>query len=301
MQHPRIHSLPWFGTAMEVKAGGPHGHPKQTDHSVTLRERRARAIRGKRPGGHDLLHGGRSLPECAARPGKTSELSLDDQWTSATHRQRTRRGITGARSFPAHGVPGAIKMLDDTQAELQKETALIEVVQLPKDGRLQIKLGETATSFKGTGLYRFQADSRELRVFGGSAEVRAGDRKLEAGRGRMVRLGSPPSSSKFNTKETDAFHDWAARRSFLLYTSSAKARRQITSWEATTSGWSWNRDFNMQLFSPIVAEEYRAALSRGAKEASEEQKRRQQQQPTPDELRFIQEQQRQAQQQGNKP
>src|SRR5215469_18821356 len=199
----------------------------------------------------------------------------------------------------------AMKMLgnrlEDTQAELQKGTALIEVVQLPKDGRPQIKLGETATSFKGMGLYRFQADSRELRIFGGSAEVRAGDRKLDAGRGRMVGLGSALSVAKFNPKETDAFHDRAARRSFLLYSSSAKARRQITNWEATTSGWSRNRDFNMRLFSPIVAEEYRAALSRGAKEASEEQKRRQQQQPTPDELRFIQEQQRQAQQQGNKP
>src|SRR5215469_9874139 len=130
----------------------------------------------------------------------------------------------------------AMKMLngrlEDTQVELQKGTALIEVVQLPKDARLQIKLGETATSFRGMGLYRFQADSREMRVFGGSAEVRAGDRKLDAGRGRMVGLGSALSVAKFNPKETDAFHDRAARRSFLLYSSSAKARRQITNWEA---------------------------------------------------------------------
>src|SRR5215471_4688882 len=171
----------------------------------------------------------------------------------------------------------AMKMLDnrleDSQAELQKGTAIIEVVQLPKDSRLQIKLGQTATSFKGMGLYRFQADSRELRVFGGTAEVTAGDQKLEAGRGRMVRLGSPPSSSKFNTKETDAFHDWAARRSFLLYSSSAKARRQITNWEITASGWSWNRDFNMRLFSPIVAQEYRAALARAAAENAQTRKR----------------------------
>ena len=190
--------------------------------------------------------------------------------------------------------------LDDIQAELQKGTALIEVVQLPKDGRLQIKLGETATSFKGMGLYRFQADSRELRVFGGSAEVRAGDRKLDAGRGRMVGLDSALSVTKFNTKETDAFHDWAARRSFLLYTSSIVARRQrITNWETTASGWSWNGDFNMRLFSPIVAQEYRDALERKPEKTHEQevqemlQKYQQQQ--------IQQQKQQQAQQQGNKP
>ena len=202
-----------------------------------------------------------------------------------TNGQVLRIGSGRAEIILAPGVflrldsQAAMKMLDyrleDTQAELQKGTALIEVVQLPKDGRPQIKLGETATSFKGMGLYRFQADSRELRIFGGSAEVRAGDRKLDAGRGRMVRLGSPPSSSKFNTKETDAFHDWAARRSFLLYSSSAEARRQITNWEATASGQSWNRDFNMWLFSPIVAQEYRDALAREAAEKQEQAKQQQ--------------------------
>src|SRR5215469_221692 len=118
----------------------------------------------------------------------------------------------------------AMKMLngqlENTQVELQKGTALIEVVQLPKDARLQIKLGETATSFRGMGLYRFQADIRELRVFGGSAEVTAGDRKMGAGRGRMVQLASAPSLAKFNTKEIDALHEWSCRRSFLPYTSS---------------------------------------------------------------------------------
>src|SRR5215467_12568058 len=171
-----------------------------------------------------------------------------------TNGQVLRIGSGRAEVLLAPGVflrldsQAAMKMLDnrleDTQAELQKGTALIEVVQLPKNGRLQIKLGETATSFKGMGLYRFEADSLELRVFGGSAVVTAGDRKLDAGRGRMVWLSSALSVAKFNTKETDAFHDWAARRSFLLYSSSAEARRQITNWDTTAFGWSWNRDFN---------------------------------------------------------
>ena len=227
-----------------------------------------------------------------------------------TNGQVLRTGSGRAEVLLAPGVflrldsQAAMKMLDnrleDTQAELQKGTALIEVVQLPKDGRLQIKLGETATSFKGMGLYRFEADSRELRVFGGSAMVTAGDRKLDADRGRMVGLGSALSVAKFNPKETDAFHDWAARRSFLLYTSSAEARRQrITNWEATASGWSWNRDFNMRLFSPIVAQEYRDALERKPEKTHEQevqemlQKYQQQQ--------IQQQKQQQAQQQGKKP
>src|SRR5262249_8785946 len=193
------------------------------------------------------------FPEGQAYLNAQGEVYLNAQPVQATppkfplmtNGQVLRTGSGRAEVLLAPGVflrldsQAAMKMLDnrleDTQAELQKGTALIEVVQLPKDGRLQIKLGETATSFRGMGLYRFQADSRERRVFGGSAEVRAGDRKLDAGRGRIVGLDSALSVAKFNTKETDAFHDWAARRSFLLYTSSAEARRQrITNWEATT-------------------------------------------------------------------
>ena len=239
-----------------------------------------------------------------------------------TNGQVLRTGSGRAEVLLAPGVflrldsQAAMKMLDDTQAELQKGTALIEVVQLPKDGRLQIKLGETATSFKGMGLYRFQADSRELRVFGGTAEVTAGDRKLDADRGRMVGLGSALSVAKFNTKETDAFHDWAARRSFLLYSSSAEARRQITNWDTTAFGWSWNRDFNMRLFSPIVAQEYRDAPERKPEKTREQEvqemlqkyqqqeiqrQKQQAEQQALEERRQQQQAQQQQQQQGNKP
>jgi len=212
----------------------------------------------------------------------------------------------------------AIKMLngqlEDTQVELQKGTALIEVVQLPKDARLQIKLGETATSFKGMGLHRFDADARELRVFGGTAEVIANDRKLGAGRGRMVRLGSVPSLAKFNTKETDALHDWSARRSFLLYTSSSEALAQrITNWESTASGWSWNRDFDVRLFSPRAAAEYRAREAREAADRKLEQQtqdmllrqeqlqQQAQQQQAQQQSQQQQSQQQQQPQQGKKP
>ncbi len=116
------------------------------------------------------------------------------------------------------------------------------------------------------GLYRFDVTQGVLRVFGGQADVRAGDRVVRLGRGRAVRLEPSLAESKFNLKETDELHRWAAERSFYLFATSQEARRHRTNWEPTASGWSWNRDFQVRLFSSQVAGEYAAKEAREARE-----------------------------------
>jgi len=157
--------------------------------------------------------------------------------------------------------------LDNAAVEVQKGTALIEVVDTEKDDRLKIQFGETQTEFKKMGLYRFEARSAELRVFGGNAQVTVTGKTVTAGRGRSVHLSHALSTSKFDLKATDDFHSWAGQRSFDLFAKSPEAQDRRTHWEETASLASWNRDFGMRLFSPLVAEGYRrkaAALKQDA-------------------------------------
>lgn len=156
--------------------------------------------------------------------------------------------------------------LEFTQVELRRGTATIEVVELLKVGRIQIEQGKTTTEFKGRGLYRFESDRHELKVFGGDAEVRTGEEAVSAGRGRTVQLGDSLSLSKFNPGRVDALHQWAASRSFQLFTSSYEEVTRRTDWEITVAGWFWNRNFDMKFFSPVAAAQYRGKEARDARE-----------------------------------
>lgn len=192
-------------------------------------------------------------------------------YPSLTDGQMLRTGRGRAEVFLGSGVclwldrQGELKMLDsrleDTQVELQKGTALVEVVEVPKGSRLQIKLGEASVTFKSMGLYRFAVEAHGLRVFGGTAEATLGNRKVEGGRGRLLHLDSALSLASFNTKSTGTFHQWAGQRSFLLYVMSLEAGGQPINWELTALGWSWNRDFGMRLYSPLTLGRRRSQAS----------------------------------------
>ena len=145
--------------------------------------------------------------------------------------------LLGPGVFLRLGEHGALRMLDvrleNAQVEVEQGTALVEVVEIPKGSDIHVVSGPTRTGFKGIGLHRFEAGSNELRVFGGHAEVFAADQTVEVGRGRMVHLGDTLSVARFDPRRKDALLRWAARRSFLLYSSNLKSRSRPTNWEVS--------------------------------------------------------------------
>lgn len=145
--------------------------------------------------------------------------------------------LLGPGVFLRLGEHGAVRMLDtrleSARVEVQEGTALVEVVEMPRGSDVHVVLGPTSTGFKGIGLHRFEAGANELRVLGGHAEVFADDQSVEAGRGKVVHLADTLSVSRFDPRFKDALHQWAARRSFLLYNSNREARSRRTNWEVT--------------------------------------------------------------------
>jgi len=137
-------------------------------------------------------------------------------------------------------------LLAETRVTLFRGDALVEVVQLPEGNRIQMAVGETITELTRPGLYRFgilqNGTSGSLRVYGGEALARSGEKSLQVKRGMSVRLDPHLESAKFDRKQTDALHAWAARRSFNLFLSDPDARQKQNHWQLA-GGYAENKNF----------------------------------------------------------
>lgn len=174
---------------------------------------------------------------------------LKDGETLATARGRVELLLAPAAVLRL-GENSQIRITDtrlaDTQITLDRGDALIEIWQLPDGNRIQVRLGETLTELVHTGLYRFGTAQNTLRVYGGEAIVRSGPATATAKRGMAVDLNSNLSVQKFDRKQTDVLHAWAARRSFDLFMSDPDARRNQTHWEFSRPGYVVNPNFGVE-------------------------------------------------------
>jgi len=161
---------------------------------------------------------------------------------------RTAKGraeiLVGPGVFLRLDIHSAIRMLDvrleAVNAEVLEGTALVEVIEIANGDDVHVTVGPTRTGFRGIGLHRFNADSKELRVFGGRAEIADGERGVGAERGTIVKLNDTLAWTKFDPRREvasgvkpsqDGLHQWAARRSWLLYRSNPEASAHRTNWE----------------------------------------------------------------------
>jgi hypothetical protein len=141
--------------------------------------------------------------------------------------------------------------LADTHVLLERGDALIEVLQLHEGNRIQVRLADTITEFTRPGLYRLGTMQKTLRVYGGEASVRSGPSgsgtmTQPVKRGMAVDLNPGLTASKFDRKETDALHAWAARRSFDLFMSDPEAREKQTHWQPSGAGYMENKNFGVE-------------------------------------------------------
>jgi len=154
--------------------------------------------------------------------------------------------------------------LEDTKVILTKGSAFVEVLELEKDARLRIFMGDTETEFKRNGLYRFDSSPARLRVYGGEAITLLRRAQILAKRGQAVDL-TAWELSEFEPVPGDPLHSWAAQRSFTLYNSSADARRKQKHWEYVGDGWVWSQYYRTK---------YRSAQARRENSWGEQQLRR---------------------------
>lgn len=141
--------------------------------------------------------------------------------------------------------------LADTRVTIERGDALIEIVQLPEGNRIRVGVADTTTELTRPGLYRFgtartPTAPNTLRVYGGEALVRAGAQTTTVKRGMTMELEPGVTVNKFDRKQTDPLHAWAARRSFDLFMSDPEARRKQTHWQFAGGGYVENKNFGVE-------------------------------------------------------
>ncbi len=154
------------------------------------------------------------------------------------------------------GEDSAVRMvsnrLTDTRVEFLKGSVLVEAMEILKDNAITFFSNGATISLVKEGLYRFNSEPAELRVYKGKARVRKGDEVLTAKKNKVVELGDFLVAAKFDAKQGDSLYRWSSRRSGYLAMANLSAARSLNRWGMSwrTSGWRWNPYFGMFTYIP---------------------------------------------------
>jgi hypothetical protein len=149
--------------------------------------------------------------------------------------------------------------LTNTEVRLDKGRAVVEVVEIHHENNIRITLKSGTTQLLKSGLYDFDADHDQVRVFNGSAEVTAGAKHTKLGKERLVTLTAPDlKSAKFEPREyEDDFYRWCGLRAGYVSEASMDAARLYIGggrevYAPGWAGWGWYWDpwFGVYTFLP---------------------------------------------------
>jgi len=144
--------------------------------------------------------------------------------------------------------------LSDSKVEFQSGSAVIESSGdlAQKDDSVTILYKTAAIHLRKKGIYRFDSEPAQLRVFSGEAEVESGSNVMIVRSGKMIAFGGAVAVEKFNSKEGDDLNRWSARRAEYISMANISAAKYVKDSGSTwsNSGWYFNPYFGMFTFIP---------------------------------------------------
>ena len=165
--------------------------------------------------------------------------------------------------------------LADTEVRLDQGYAMIEVDQIYPQNDLRVEEGGVTARILKPGLYDFDLQQHQIRVFDGEAMVQAGDKqiKLKAGHELAVAANAPQQGEKFDRKALngDDLYRWSSLRSDYVAEANVDAARIVVAdgwgpgywgagyWGAgfggpgfgPWGGWYWDPWFSAYTFMPV--------------------------------------------------
>lgn len=145
--------------------------------------------------------------------------------------------------------------LINTQVELMRGSAMLEVTELFKENNLSVLVGGVATRIDKMGLYDFNADQPAVSVLDGEATVSEGDMHVNVKKGHTVLLatGLPFKAQSFNRDavESDPLYRWSELRSKYEAQANIQTAQAIVvngGWYGL--GWYWDPFWNCYAFLP---------------------------------------------------
>lgn len=163
------------------------------------------------------------------------------------------------------GANTSVKMISpglaDTEVELEQGHAMVEVAEIHPENNIRITARGAFAQLLKTGLYDFDLDQNQIRVFDGQAFVHHGDRRVKVKGGHEVSLNSEGSlkARKFDkdSYSADDLYRWSSLRSAYVAEANVDAAGMYaeygwgpwgTGWWGTS--WYWDPWFNAFTFIP---------------------------------------------------
>ena len=166
--------------------------------------------------------------------------------------------------------------LTDTELDVTQGHAMVEVDQIYPQNDLRILEGTTTTRIMKTGLYDFDLQQNQIRVFDGEAMVQEGDKqiKLKGGHELTAAANAPEKAEKFDKKAMngDDLYRWSSLRSDYVAEANVDAARIVVAdgwggggwdgggwygagwyggfWGPGWAGWYWDPWFSAYTFVP---------------------------------------------------
>ncbi|MBO0911993.1 MAG: FecR domain-containing protein [Acidobacteria bacterium] len=150
--------------------------------------------------------------------------------------------------------------LTNTELELNKGEAMVEVDQIHPENDIRIRANGVDTRLVKTGLYDFDADHGQVRVFDGQASVAAGDKDIKVKGGHELDLNAAGrlKSKGFDKKQYAGDNDlyrWSSLRSDYLSEANVNTAEGygINGWYGAGwfgAGWYWSPWFDTYTFVP---------------------------------------------------
>jgi hypothetical protein len=145
--------------------------------------------------------------------------------------------------------------LTDTEIELTHGSATVEVTEIHEQNNLRVIEGGKSTELMKRGLYDFDADSGQMRVFDGQAEVQDGRKEVKVKAGHEAILADEPvKTQKFDKQALEAtdLYRWTSLRSSYLAEANVDEARTLVAggpgWFGL--GWYWDPWFDAYTFIP---------------------------------------------------
>jgi hypothetical protein len=164
-----------------------------------------------RPGSINYVEGEASIAEGPLTASAIGALELEGTQSIATQAGKVEILLTPGvflRLADDSSVRMILPNLTSTEMRLERGRALVEVVDIHNENDIRIDQNGASTQLLKVGLYDFDADHNEVRVFMGSAQVTVGDRKMTLNSSQKVALGSSlPRASRIQSRQyQDGFY-----------------------------------------------------------------------------------------------
>jgi hypothetical protein len=217
-----------------------------------------------RPGSLNYVEGRVTIGTQVIDPKSVGSAELEAGQSLITEDGKAEILLTPG-AFLRLGDNSSIKMLSsgltDTKVQVLKGRALVEVAEIHKENDLRVDVNGVTTELQKKGLYEFDAERNQVRVFDGKAEVQRSSSQVEVKEGREFNLnslnnlnsGGELKTEKFNEKlYRGDLYDWNSLRSKYLAEANTDAARKYgagnSGWWGT--GWYWAPWYSAYTFIP---------------------------------------------------